>query len=143
MSARIVHWADRSGGRSLLEHAQQSPSSVGDLTPPAAGVALGVNLAARVNGGRWIADCPTDGCCGAEFVNLDDPLFFCCECRNAEVAHQPIPITVPAVATRKQIEAYLGARPAPATRNWFPHETIKDLRDENRAHRIRLRKGSA
>lgn len=141
MSARIVHWADKFGARDLLEHALRSPSSVGDLTPPSPGVTLEVVAVARVNGGRWIADCPTDGCHGAEYVNIDELLFFCCECRNAAVDHHPLRVVIPANGMRQQIEAYLGARPAPATRNWFPHETVKDLRDENREHGIRLRKG--
>lgn len=136
---RIVHWADKFGDRSLLEHSQRHPSSVGDMTPPAPGVALGVTVEARVNGGRWIGDCPTDGCAGAEYVNLDELLFFCCECRNAAFDYHPIPVEAPAEKARTQIEAYLVARPVPATRNWLPGETVKDLRSENRAHGIRLK----
>jgi hypothetical protein len=136
--ARIIHWADKFGERSLLEHSQIHPSSVGDITPPAPGVALGIVVEARVSGGRWIADCPTVGCGGAEYVHTDELLLFCCECRNAQVGHQPILVVVPAAKTRAQIEAYLAARPAPATRNWYPAETVKQLRDENRAHGVRL-----
>lgn len=34
---------------------------------------------------------------------------------------------------RAQIEAVLNARP-PVNRNWYPHETVADLRLENAAH---------
>lgn len=133
---RVISYTDKFGGRTLTEHAAASPSFLGDLTLPAPGVALGVTINAIVNTGRWLAVCPT--CQGAEYVNLDNPLFFCCECRNQAVDHQPIPVTVPDTKTRSQIETYLGARPAPANRNWLPGETVKDLRAENRTHGIRL-----
>ena len=55
MEAKIVTYADRFGGRTLHEHALRNPSSVGDRTLPAPGVALGVDVPAFVNGGRWIA----------------------------------------------------------------------------------------
>lgn len=122
------------------EIAKRNPSSVGDRTPPAAGVALGVKAVARVDSGRWIADCPTEDCGGAEYVSFDDPLFFCHECRNAAFDHHLIAVTVPGLQKRHDIEAYLVARPVPVTRNWFPSETVAELRDENRAHGIRLLK---
>lgn len=136
--ARIPSWESHFGARTLLAHALQNPSFVGDRTPPAAGVSLAAKATARVSGGFWIADCPTDGCAGAELVNFADPLFFCCACRNAAFGNLPLAVTVPAPKKRVDIEAYLGSRPAPATRNWLPHETVTDLRDENKAHGITL-----
>jgi hypothetical protein len=134
--AHLLDWEKHFGERTLIEHALAHPSSVGDNTPPAPGVSLEVEVAARVSGGMWIADCPTDGCGGAELVNFETPLFFCCECRNALWGHQPLRITVPASQTISDIEAHLTARPVPATRNWLPDETVADLRDENRARGI-------
>jgi hypothetical protein len=120
----------------------QNASSTGDVTLPAAGIVLGGPVAvARVDHGRWIADCPTDGCGGAEFVSLSGQPFFCCECRNAATGHMPIPVALPPAKTVAQIDAYLSARPAPATRNWRPEETVAALRAENRANGIRLKKG--
>lgn len=141
--AAIVSYADRFGDRSLREHAARNPSFIGDFTPPAIGVALGVATEAFVNGGRWLALCQTESCNGAEYVNLDELLFFCCECRNAESDHHAIRVVLPDAKTRKQVEAYLGARPAWETRNWHPTETVAQLRAENREHGIRLEKGTS
>lgn len=138
--AQIVSWESYFGGRSLFAHAIQNPSSVGDRTLPAQGISPTQKVVARVSGGMWIADCPTDGCAGAELVDFTELLFFCCECRNAEVGHQPITIEIPPPQKRADIEAYLEARPATQTRNWLPQETVSFLRDENQARGIGLLK---
>lgn len=124
----------------LRELALAQPSSVGDLTLPAAGLVSGGPVAvARVDHGRWIADCPTEGCGGAEFVSISSSHgFFCCECRNAATGHVPIPVVLPDAKTRTQIDTYLSARPVPGTRNWSPRETVKDLQRENREHGVRI-----
>jgi hypothetical protein len=136
--AELVSWEGYFGARSLLEHALQNASSLGDRTPPAPGVSLAAKAVARVSGGRWIADCPCEGCADAELVSFDSPFFFCCECRNAAFDNMPIQVAVPGAGARTDIEAYLVARPVPATRNWLPDETVADLRDENRARGILL-----
>lgn len=138
MAPTILTFETKFNGRSLLEHVLRNPSSVGDATPPAEVVALGPAVAARADHGRWIADCPGDDCGGAEFVSFDNPVFFCCECRNAEWDHRLLPVLLPGAKIKGQVEAYLCARPVPATRNWHPSETVKQLRDENREHGIRL-----
>jgi hypothetical protein len=140
--APIVSFDTRWPGRTLVEHAARHPSSIGDMTLPASGVTLDASLEAEVRGGRWVARCPVEGCNGAEYVNLEAPAFFCCECRNAAFDHHPIPVKVPPLRVRSEIERYLGARPAPATRNWLPGETVRDLRRENREHGVRLKDGS-
>lgn len=132
----LLDWERRFGDRTLAEHAARSPSALMDFTPPAPGVDLTVRATARVCTGRWIADCPW--CAGAEFVNFTDPLFFCCGCRNATVDNHPIRVEVPVEKLRGQVAAYLTARPNPANMNWKPDETVKDLRDENRLHGVRL-----
>lgn len=134
----IQDYDSRFGERSLAEHAYRNPSSVGERTPPADGVDLSVRAAAHVNHGRWIADCPFPGCHGAEYVSVSGGLFFCCECRNLAVGHHPILVELPAESTRAQVEAYLVPRPTPATRNWRPEQPVKELRDENREHGVRL-----
>lgn len=118
--------------------AKAFPASTGDLTLPTAAIAVGVQATARVNWGRWIADCPDPDCNGAELVSFVSPLFFCCECRNARWGHDLLPVVVPAPKKRHDVEAYLRSRPVPATRNWLPHESVADLRDENRARGILL-----
>lgn len=147
--SKIVTFTDKFGDRTLHEHALRSPSFTGDTTPPQEGVVLDVSTDAFVNGSRWVALCPTGGCNGCEYVNVDDPRFFCCNCRNAAYGYVPIRVVLPDERTRAQVEAYLSARPAWQTRNWISSEsvasvfgetpqTVRDLRDENRSHGVRL-----
>lgn len=135
----LIDFESRFPNRDLLLHAHRQASSSGDKTMPAPGVVLGGPVAvARVNHGRWIADCPTEGCGGAEFVSLAGQPFFCCECRNAATDNTPIPVVLPDEQTRDQVTVYLCARPDAETRNWDPEETVKQLQRENRDHGIRL-----
>ena len=137
----LLDFGARFPGRDLRLHAAKNPSSVGDKTLPADGLVLdGPVAVARVDHGRWIADCPTEGCGGAEFVSLAGCPFFCCECRNAATGHVPIPVVLPSEKTVGQVDAYLSARPVPAHRNWSPGEPVAQLRAENRDHGIRLPK---
>ena len=57
-------------------------------------------LLARIDFGRWIADCE---CGGAEYVDPADPLFFCCSCGNQ--AHQGKARRVIFPENRAEIEA--------------------------------------
>lgn len=112
--------------------AHRNPSSLGDRTLPTAVVADGPIVAAHVNASRWIALCPLEephgGC---EYVDPDDPVFFCCECRNADVGHAYLPVVFP--KERAEIEAVLLGRPNPRNRRWEPPETVDDLLAENAA----------
>jgi len=115
-----------------------NPSSTGDRTLPSGNTRKSPAVVAYVNQGRWVTDCPAEGCTGAELVNLDAPLFFCCECRNETWGHDLLPIALPPAGKRGEIEAYLLARPHDVNRNWLAHETVADLRDENRARKLKL-----
>lgn len=135
----LADFDSRFGGRDLVTHAIRNPSSTGDARLPQPGFALGVNVVARVDHGRWIADCPNAGCTGAEYVSVSGRQgFFCTECRNAAAGHLSIAVVLPEQAMREQIDAYLSARPVPANRNWRPGETVKDLQRENRERGVRL-----
>ena len=81
----------------------------------------GADLNARVNQGRWIADCPT--CLGAEFADSAWPVFVCCSCGEG-----PRAVVFP--PERELLEPELIARPLEA-RNWVPGETVAQLRAEN------------
>jgi hypothetical protein len=137
----LIDFDSRFPNRDIVAHAYKHPSSTGDRTMPKPGLVLGGPVAvARVNQGRWIADCPTAACGGAEFVSLSEQHgFFCCECRNAATDNVCIPVVLPDEKTIGQVAAYLCARPAPATRNWHPDEPVKQLQQENREHGIKLR----
>lgn len=81
---------------------------------------------ARVNHGRWVADCPF--CNGAEMVNPNDPYFDCGSCSNKTVNGKRIPVVFPKLIY--SIEVELLPRPKP-NQNWEPGETIFDLMAEN------------
>ena len=80
-------------------------------------------LAAYVNHGRWVVDCE----CGAGNAPLSDVA----RCFGCGAVHS---VTYP--RTRKSIEKALLARPQQRNRNWYPHESVDDLRRENAAHNI-------
>ena len=83
---------------------------------------------AYVNHGRWVADCPSEGCAGATSI-MPGAGFFCGECLNAEVGHRYRPVVWP--AARAGIEDALCCRRLPQSANWRPGETVRDLEDEN------------
>jgi hypothetical protein len=82
-------------------------------------------LIARVNHGRWIADCPQ--CLGGIALEPEWPEVGCLEC-----AHWFAAIAVP--IDRADIEAALKVRPR-VNQNWTPGETVTRLRQENDQHR--------
>lgn len=47
---------------------------------------------ARLEVGRWIADC---SCGGAEYVSPEDPIFFCMSCGNTEYGGAIRPVVFP------------------------------------------------
>lgn len=111
----------------------------GDLDP----------ITARIDYGRWIADCE---CGGSEYVSATYPVFFCFSCGNAFHAGKSRPVIFPTPAERAAIEhelmlrpikeppglsgtqAALHAQPEPRTapiRNWSPGTTVLSLILEN------------
>lgn len=81
------------------------------------------------NHGRWVADCAADGCNVAWQVDAHThtpPIVDCHECHTTSILEYPDAGTVTAVETA------LAIRPVPATRSWWPWETITDLHDQNR-----------
>ena len=77
---------------------------------------------ARLNEGRWIADCPR--CRGAEFVT-EGVLFLCGSCGSRGEVEWP--------KDTDKIEAALNVRPR-VNQNWLPSETVKMLVAENEEH---------
>jgi hypothetical protein len=106
----------------------------------------GAPVLARIWQGAWIADCE---CGGAEFVDYDEPIFFCFCCGNRANANRPRPVIFP--EEREAIEQKILERPVdtsfgldelqqaeaarpklhvdgkPLTRSWRPGETLEDL----------------
>ena len=94
------------------------------------GLAKTVEAFAVVNHGRWIVRCPW--CSGAQNASREDRRVFCCNCGNAAVKGQWIPVIWP--KNWAAIERVLLDRPDPDTRNWERHETLDELIAENTEH---------
>ena len=110
----------------------------GPLPEPTAANISG-EVAARINHGRWLVDCP--GCNSALVVDLSELVFMCVECGNNHNDGKWLAVTVP--ANREAIETELLKRPwcgrGPASavnRNWEPGETVATLKQENTDHGI-------
>ena len=102
-------------------------------------------IKARLNHGRWIADCPLQHegqkCIGAECVTEDDPIFFCLSCGNIETAGNFIKVKFPPSEQRHKFEQSLALRPE-SLRNWIPGETPEKIAEENRKHGIAVPEGA-
>lgn len=81
---------------------------------------------AKINHGRWIADCPF--CTGSELVWFEEPsLFFCFSCKNKAVGSYLLKVEIP--KSYQKIENILMVR-HPVNRNW-QGETLSALKSEN------------
>lgn len=87
---------------------------------------------ARIDQGRWLADCPNSYCTNAHMIDLDDPRFFCTACGNQAAGGEWLHVEFP--PDRAAIERTLLRRPRPENRNWRTGESLSDLRRENREH---------
>lgn len=77
--------------------------------------------------GRWVADCITEGCAGAEDIDTSNLIFMCCHCFNIDHGRKWIRVKMP--KNLKAIEAVLLKRP-PLNR-WWNCETLKAMKQEN------------
>lgn len=97
---------------------------------------------ARVNHGRWIADCPRPYCANAVKLDPRQPLFHCAGEGGCQMIAD---IEWPPDAD--DIWQVLLERPVPATRNWYPPDhdeavrlsiphgqSVADLRAEHREY---------
>ena len=96
-------------------------------------------LRASVNHGRWVVDCPNDGCRNAILVSQREPYYICTDCGSPENAGRWYAVIFP--SNKSEIEAVLLKRPAlkpseAETRNWTPGEAAAALRRENREHGV-------
>ena len=91
----------------------------------------GEPLKAFVNRGRWLVQCE---CGGAEHA-WEEGLFICRSCFNSGHGHRVRLSVFP--KDRAKIEDLLNVRPLD-NRHWFPHESLADLRRENRHHKKEL-----
>lgn len=89
--------------------------------------ACDLSVDARVNHGRWIADCPN--CKGGAFTHPAWKLACCGEC-GCVMRHVQFPDDI------QMIEILLLARSTRDVQNWFPSETLADLMRENSEHAV-------
>ena len=80
---------------------------------------------AYTNHGRWVAECGTPYCTEAHLVEPGDR-FECGNCGESYGVEFP--------DDKLLIDAALGRRVVPQTRNWLPGETVTDLVTENEQH---------
>lgn len=85
-------------------------------------------VAARVNWGRWICDCPV--CTSALQLQPGTGGFRCWDCGAS------IEVVWPDVAMQRGVERLLMMRADPKTRNWTNDETLEDLLRENAVHGV-------
>lgn len=83
---------------------------------------------AFVEHGRWLVSCPW--CPNAQFAPLNDPRFYCVECRNAQAGGEYITVLVPTPAEVAQIEKLLERVWHVGYRNWYANETVDVLRNQ-------------
>lgn len=82
---------------------------------------------AYINESKWVADCPSEWCRGAELIAPGHDML-CADCGMVSKVKWP--------KDRVEIERLLNLRPDPFRRNWLPHETVNDLLAENIEHGI-------
>lgn len=118
----------------------------------------GTPVYARIEQGAWIADCE---CGGAQFVDADEPVYFCFGCGNRANKFRVRPVIFP--DQRQAIEALILARPVDdlaglteleqaglskplafvvvdghrkgLSRNWLQDESVDDLKEQNKGIR--------
>ena len=95
-----------------------------------ASVVKGHEVYARVNHGRWLADC--GDCNGAELVDPSEPVFMCLTCGNKAVGGCFRPVVLPNARAQREAMLYLEKREA-VNQNWDPTvgEDIAFLAAEN------------
>lgn len=137
--ARAGHWATNNERVASLSRAIGKPwngATNQDLP----------SVRARVDHGRWIADCE---CGGAEYVDPDEPFFYCMSCGNHAVGGTGRPVIFPQGKLLIEIETAVlergvedGDDPAKVfearakdgiARSWNPGESVETLRLQHQA----------
>lgn len=129
-----IDLAKREGSSTVKERIQKLASTFGRTYKPDV-IDTNNPVKARINQGRWIADCE---CGGAEYVDPDEPIFFCLSCGNKASGGRPREVIFPVnreeiekeVMSRKvryltgkdRIEKELRAIPVGLPRSWRPEE---------------------
>lgn len=113
MKIPVIDLDDRAAERGFANGSAYMRWMAGKRRMKIAKGADGVAVQARVNHGRWIADCPY--CAGAELVSRKGREFYCLSCGMKENGGKPLPVTFP--PDLAEIDAAL-ARVTEEYQNW-------------------------
>lgn len=141
--------------KTVREHIEKIMSKMGKrYDTPFNGQPKGKPVAAEINFGRWIANCPD--CSGAEDVDPSEPIFYCFSCGNFSNNGRPRSVIFPPPKERKAIEAEILKRPVKIrgganelerlvnaipeitteegvlSRSWLPGETLEEIKRQNK-----------
>ena len=119
------------------------------VDPPWDGTVGGPPVMAKLNSGRYVADCE---CQGAEYVDPDEPIFYCIACANHEHGPKARPVLFPPaaklallneLAMKRPVKELRGNNPIDRafhaipvagvgwSRSWNPGQEPADLEQEN------------
>lgn len=90
------------------------------------------HLAARINAGRWIVDCPN--CKSAVVASFQNAIFICSNCGSPENNGKWYKVLFP--ADKEDIEKELLKRPKVENRNLELSEDLEMIKKENKEHGI-------
>ncbi len=139
LSGTLIHRIDKDQVVSVpADHAAEFPAIAfwhrRDVPQHLPTKAINLAVEVLVNGGRWLVQCPSPYCSGAQYASKNDRRFFCIDCLNVDQGGAWLRVKWP--ADPAAIEAALDARPHLTTRNWLPAETVADLHRENVEHAV-------
>lgn len=145
------HYAQKEGARTVRERILKRVQK-GHLLCLGINAPRGEAVKAYIDFGQWIAACP---CGGHEFVDVDEPVFYCFSCANRRNDGWVRPVEFPDAETKAEIERLVLLRPVNdeqgltdmdrayrakplittskglLSRSWNWDETIDDLKAQN------------
>ena len=111
--------------RDFLVHASSKEVNNRGWRLPSFDTAQG-SVNARINHGRWLADCPNDSCTNAILASKAQPFYVCIRCKGPAM-HVVFPANAP------EIEKELLRRPNTTNRNWHG-QPVSELAEELARH---------
>lgn len=149
-----LDYAKQNGCKTVRKHLEKIFEKMGKkYDTPLNGKPKGKPVFARIDFGRWIADCPD--CMGAEDVDPSEPIFYCFSCGNFTNDGHPRSVIFPPEPERKAIEKEILKRPVKIrgganelerlvnavptqrseegllSRSWNPGETLDEIKRQN------------
>jgi len=145
------HYAKKEGAVSVRERILKRVQK-GHLVCLGIDKPQGESVKAYIDFGQWIAACP---CGGHEFVDIEEPIFYCFSCGNRRNDSYVRPVEFPNQETIKEIERLILLRPVDdeqgltdldrayrakplistskgfLSRSWDWQETVEDLKEQN------------